>query len=237
MSGLVPLLLLPGQLCDERLWRDPATALADIALPIFGDLTQDDSIATMAERVLSAAPPEFALAGLSMGGYVALEIMRQDPERVLRLALLDTSARPDNAARAEQRRADMTTLGLIEKGGGRFAGITPRLLPRFIHPSRLNSPVAQDVMAMTERVGREVYLRQQHAILTRPDARDALPGIAVPTLIGVGDSDRTTPPLLAKEIQAAIPGAKLHVFRDCGHLPPMEVPDDTAAVLRAWLLG
>jgi pimeloyl-ACP methyl ester carboxylesterase len=235
MSGLVPLLLLPGQLCDERLWRDPATALTDIALPIFGDLTQDDSIAAMAERVLSAAPPEFALAGLSMGGYVALEIMRQDPERVLRLALFDTSARPENPARATLRRADMSTVGLVNKAGARFAGITPRLLPQFIHESRLNSPVGQDVMAMTERVGREVYLRQQRAILTRPDARDLLPGIAVPALIGVGDSDRTTPPRLAEEMQAAIPDAKLHVFRDCGHLPPMEVPDETAEVLRAWL--
>ncbi|HEY4133987.1 MAG TPA: alpha/beta fold hydrolase [Alphaproteobacteria bacterium] len=230
MSGLVPLLLLPGQLCDERLWRDPATALADVALPIFGDLSQDESIPAMAERALTNAPPEFALAGLSMGGYVALEIMRQAPERVLRLALLDTSARPESPARASLRYADMSTVGL-----GRFAGITPRLLPQFIHASRLDSPVAQDVMTMTERVGQEVYLRQQRAILARPDARPLLAGINVPTLVGVGDSDRTTPPRLAEEMQAAITGAKLHVFQNCGHLPPMEVPDETTQALRAWL--
>lgn len=228
--SLVPLLLLPGQLCDERLWRDPAAALADVARPIFGDLTQDDRIEDMATRALAAAPTSFALAGLSMGGYVALEIMRQAPERVLRLALFDTTARPENPARATLRRADMSTVGL-----GRFAGITPRLLPQFIHASRLQDPVAQEVMAMTARVGAAAYLRQQTAILKRPDARPTLPTIAVPTLIGVGEADAVTPPRLAEEMAAGIPDAKLQVFVRCGHLPPMEDPAATVLAMRAWL--
>lgn len=230
MSDLVPLLLLPGQLCDDRLWRDPAAALADVARPIFGDLTQDDRIEDMAARALAAAPPAFALAGLSMGGYVALEIMRQAPERVLRLALLDTTARPESPARASLRRADMSTVGL-----GRFAGITPRLLPQFIHASRLHEPVAQEVMDMTARVGAAVYVEQQTAILKRPDARPTLPTIRVATLIGVGESDAVTPPRLAEEMAAAVPGARLQVFARCGHLPPMEAPAATAAALSAWL--
>jgi pimeloyl-ACP methyl ester carboxylesterase len=226
----VPLLLLPGQLCDDRLWRDPAAALADVAQPIFGDLTQDDRIEDMAARALAEAPPAFALAGLSMGGYVALEIMRQAPERVLRLALLDTTARPESPARATLRRADMSTVAL-----GRFAGITPRLLPQFIHASRLSEPVAQDVMDMTARVGPTVYMRQQTAILARPDARPTLPTIAVPTLVGVGESDAVTPPRFAEEMAAAIPGARLQIFARCGHLPPMEDPAATTQALRAWL--
>ncbi len=231
----VPLLLLPGQLCDERLWRDPATALADVAAPMFGDLTQDDSIPAMAARALAAAPPAFALAALSMGGYVALEIMRQAPERVLRLALLDTTARPENPARATLRRADMSAVTLAKETGSRFAGITPRLLPQFIHASRLHDPVAQDVMDMTARVGPTVYMRQQTAILARPDARPTLPTIAVPTLIGVGETDAVTPPRLAEEMAAAIPDSRFHVFVRCGHLPPMEDPAATAEILRAWL--
>jgi pimeloyl-ACP methyl ester carboxylesterase len=228
--SLVPLLLLPGQLCDERLWRDPAAALADVARPIFGDLTQDDRIEDMAARALAEAPTSFALAGLSMGGYVALEIMRQAPERVMRLALFDTTARPENPARATLRRADMSTVGL-----GRFAGITPRLLPQFIHASRLHDPVAQEVMEMTARVGAAVYVEQQTAILKRPDARPILPTIAVPTLIGVGEADAVTPPRLAEEMAAAIPGATLRIFPRCGHLPPMEDPAATTLALRAWL--
>lgn len=233
--SLLPLLLLPGQLCDQRLWRDPAALMADVAAPIFGDLSRDDSIAAMAARVLAEAPPRFALAGLSMGGYVALEIMRQAPNRVLRLALLDTTARPENPARATLRRADMSAVSLASEAHRRFAGITPRLLPQFIHASRLAEPVAQEVMDMTARVGPDVYLRQQTAILARADSRPILADIEVPTLIGVGESDAVTPPRLAEEMAAAVPGAKLHVFARCGHLPPMEDPEATAALLRRWL--
>ena len=232
---ITPLLLLPGQLCDQRLWRDPAALLADVAAPVFGDLSQDNAIPDMAARVLKAAPDRFALAGLSMGGYVALEIMRQAPERVLRLALLDTSARPENPARATLRRTDMSAVTHAQETGNRFAGITPRLLPQFIHASRLNDPVGQEVMDMTARVGPEVYMRQQTAILARADSRPTLAAIRVPTLIGVGEADAVTPPRLAEEMASAIPDARLHVFTRCGHLPPMEDPTATAVVLRAWL--
>src|SRR5215469_18958139 len=105
-----PLLLLPGLLCDAELWRPQVAALADIAAPVIGDLTRHDSMEAMAAAMLAEMPGRFALAGLSMGGYVAQEIMRQAPERVLRLALLDTSARPDSAERTAQRRAGIASL-------------------------------------------------------------------------------------------------------------------------------
>ena len=226
----LPLLLLPGLLCDARLWRDPANALADMTAVHHADLTRDASVAGMAARVLATAPPGFALAALSMGGYVAFEILRKAPQRVARLALLDTSARLDPPKRRLVRQA-----GLALAEAGRFAGVTRKLLPQLVHDSRVDSAVGEEVMAMAQRVGREAFLRQQRAILDRPDSEPLLPTIAVPTLLGVGEDDRMTLPEETRLMHARIPGARLHVFARCGHLPPMEVPQDTAAVLRDWL--
>lgn len=232
MSESPPLLLLPGLLCDARLWRDQAAALAPLARPVVVDLTQDDRIEAMAARALAAVGGRFALAGLSMGGYVALEIMRRAPERVIRLALLDTSARPDTPEQMRRRR------GLISLSrSGRFRGVTPRLLPQLIHPARLDGPLPREVMAMAERVGKDAFLRQQEAIMHRPDSRPDLPRIAVPTLVGVGAEDALTPPELAAEMAALIPGARLRHFADAGHLPTMETPDAVTAAMAAWLAG
>ncbi len=234
MAKPVPLLMLPGLLNDAALWAAQILDLADIADCHVADLTQDSSVQAMAARALADAPPQFALLGLSMGGYVALEIMRQAPERVLRLALLDTSAAPDDAERARQRRAAMDSLRL-----GRFVGVTGRLLPQLLHPDHLADgaigPVAQVVQAMAARVGGDGFLRQQQAILDRPDSRPLLPEIRVPTLVAVGDSDRMTPPEEAQVLHAGITAARWHCFARCGHLPPLEKPAETSQVLREWL--
>jgi pimeloyl-ACP methyl ester carboxylesterase len=186
----------------------------------------------MAARALVALDGPFALAGLSMGGYVALEILRQAPGRVTRLALLDTSARADTPEQTRRRR------GLIALSrSGQFRGVTPRLLPQLIHPSRLDTPLAAEVMAMAERVGQDAFLRQQEAIMHRPDSRPDLARIAVPTLVGVGADDALTPPHLAEEMAAMIPGARLRRFADAGHLPTMEVPDAVGSALAAWLVA
>jgi pimeloyl-ACP methyl ester carboxylesterase len=226
------LLLLPGLLCDERLWRDAVAPLEDIVRPVVADLTQDESVAGMASRALAALPEDesFALAGLSMGGYVAFEMLRQAPERVARLALLDTSARADTEEQSRRRRALM---GLTRTG--LFKGVTPRLLPQLLHPSRLDTPLAGEVMEMAERVGRDAFLRQQEAILGRPDSRPGLPAIRVPTLVAVGEEDTLTPPTLAEEMAGLIPGAVLKRIPGCGHLPPMEDPPAVTALLREWL--
>ncbi len=229
-GAALSLALLPGLLCDERLWRDQVAGLDDVADVHVADLTLDDSVAAMARRTLERMPERFALAALSMGGYVAFEIMRQAPERVTRLALLSTSAAPDGPRRAAKRRAAMDSIRF-----GRFAGVTKRLLPLLIHPDRVESEVGDDVRAMAARVGSEAFIRQQTAILGRPDSRPLLAGIAVPTLVAVGDSDATTPPRRAEEIHRGIAGSALHVFAHCGHLPPMELPAETTAVLRRWL--
>lgn len=226
----IPLLLLPGLLCDARLWRDQVVGLAGLAEVAVPDLTLDDSVGAMAARVLAQAPERFALGALSMGGYVAFEILRQAPRRVSRLALLATSARADPPKRAAVRRA---SLALAERG--RFAGVTRKLLPQLVHASQVDTPVGEEVMAMAERVGRDAFLRQQRAILERPDSLPLLPALAMPTVIGVGDDDRMTAPEESRILRDGIAGARLHVFTGCGHLPPMEKPQETTELLRAWL--
>lgn len=232
MTDRPALLLLPGLLCDERLWRDQVAGLADVADSFVADLTLDDSVEAMARRALAGAPKRFALGALSMGGYVAFEILRQAPERVTRLALMATSAAPDSAARAAQRRAAMASMKL-----GRFVGVTDRMLPQLIHPDRVDDEVGREVREMAGHVGPEAFLRQQAAILGRPDSRPLLAQISVPTLVAVGDTDQLTPPSEAREIHAGVAGSRLHVFERCGHLPPMEQPAETSALLRAWLTG
>lgn len=230
MAERVPLLMLPGLLNDAALWKAQVRDLADVAVAQVADLTRDDSVAAMTARALVAAPPRFALAALSMGGYVAFEIMRQAPQRVTRLALLNTSAKPDSPERAAQRRAAMDSLRL-----GRFLGVTGRLLPQLIHRDHVDGPVGEAVRAMAARVGGNAFLRQQQAILDRPDSTGLLSRIAVPTLVAVGDGDQLTPPSDAYLMRDAIPGATFHCFARCGHLPPLEKPDETSVVLRAWL--
>lgn len=227
-----PLLFLPGLLCDAALFAPQIEGLAGLADSTVADLTLDDSVAAMAARTLAAAPEKFALCGLSMGGYVALEIMRQAPGRVLRLALLDTSAKPDTEEKKTRRR---DLMALAERG--KFKGVTPKLLPALVAPAHREGPVADEVFAMAARVGKDAFLRQQTAIMNRPDSRPTLTHIAVPTLVGVGDQDAITPPDEADEIHALIPGSTLTVFKGSGHLSTLEVPDQATAALRAWLEG
>lgn len=225
------LLFLPGLLCDGRLWRDQVEALAGTRC-VVADLTHDDSLGAMAERTLRALPAEARLSvcGLSMGGYVAFEIMRRAPGRVARLALFDTSARPDTPEQTRRRRG---LLSLSESG--MFRGVTPRLLPQLLAPAHVAGPLGAEVMAMAERVGRPAFHRQQRAIMHRPDSRPNLAAIAVPTLVGVGEEDALTPPHLAEEMAAGIPGARLARIPGAGHLPPMETPDAVTLLLREWL--
>lgn len=225
------LLLLPGLLCDDRLWQPQVDALSEIADIVIADMTRDDTLVGMAARALDAVPGPFALAGLSMGGYAAFEIMRQAPDRVTRLALLDTGARADTPEQTT-RRKDLISLA----DRGEFMAVSPRLLPLFVHESRLNEgPLISDVTAMADSVGKEAFLRQQKAIMDRPDSRPGLSRIDCPTLVLCGREDVLTPPDLSEEIAALIPGADLVLIDDCGHLSTMERPDAVNTALAPWL--
>ena len=233
MTEKIPLFLLPGLLCDETLWHRQVEGFTDIAAPLVADLTKDDSLAGMARRVLAQAPERFALAGLSMGGYVAQEIMREARERVVKLALLDTSARADTPEQTARRR------GLLELSQkGEFKGVTPRLFPTWVHPARSEDAALLEIVAgMAKHVGKDAFLRQQTAIMGRPDGREDLRRIGIPTLVLCGRQDAATPLPLHEEIAGLVPGAKLEVIEDCGHLSTLEKPVSVTAALRQWLLA
>ena len=232
LNGNPCVVFVPGLLCDKQLWQPQLDALDGRADRWVADVTRDDSIAAMAARVLAECPfASFALAGLSMGGYVSLEIMRQAPQRVTRLALLDTQARSDTPEATERR------LALIElTRRGKFAGVPDRLLPLFLHASRLDDPrLTGIVRSMANNVGEAAFLRQQKAIMQRPDSRDSLSQIACPTLLLCGEHDLLTPLDRHEEMKQRIAGAQMVVVRGAGHLTTLEKPEETSRALAVWL--
>ncbi|WP_259780003.1 alpha/beta fold hydrolase [Aestuariispira ectoiniformans] len=225
------LVLVPGLLCNGALWAHQITHLSEIADVIVADTLQDDSVEAMAHRLLEAVDGTFSIAGLSMGGYVAQAVLREAPERVERLALLDTSARADSEEQHRRRR------GLIQLAKmGKFKGVTPRLLPMLIHPDRLEEDALSGaVMEMAAEVGQDAFVQQQTAIINRPDNRPDLTRIGVPTLVICGRQDEITPLELSQEIAAGINKARLCIIEDCGHLSSMERPQAVTALMRDWL--
>jgi pimeloyl-ACP methyl ester carboxylesterase len=231
MPEPLPIVLVPGLNCSARLYSEQVPALWQFGPVTVADHRHDESMDAIAARILSLAPPRFALAGLSMGGYIALAIMRRAPERVLRLALLDTSARPDGPAGSERRR---TLIALAESG--RFSEVPDLLFPLFVHRRRHDDESLRGIVrAMAEETGPEAFVRQQRAIMSRPDCRPLLASISYPTLVLVGDGDELIAPALSEELATGIPGARLVVVPDCGHLSTLERPEAVNAALAAWL--
>lgn len=232
MSQRPHLLFLPGLVCDAELWAHQLKHLQDLADTHVADLTQDDNIADMARRAAAAVPGRFVAVGLSMGGYVAFELLRAFADRIDGVALLDTSAAPDTPEKAAERRDGIKDL--TDEG---FAEVASQLASKLIHPDRLDGPVAAQVHEMALRVGREAYVRQQKAIIGRIDSRPSLGAAKVPALVVVGEQDKLTPPDVARVIHEGIEGSQLQLVARCGHLPPLEEPEETTAILRKWLSG
>jgi pimeloyl-ACP methyl ester carboxylesterase len=222
---------LPGLLNTGRLFEHQIRDLADIADVVVVELSRYDSLAAMAEAVLAAAPERFALGGFSMGGYVCFEILRRAPDRIERLALIDTQATPDAPESTARRR------GFIEQTKiGRFHGVQPSLLPLIVHRSRLDDPaVVQPILDMAGEVGADGFVREQTAIMARPDSRPLMAGIDVPTVVIVGRQDQSTPLPRAQEMATDIANARLVVIEECGHMSPLEKPAEVSAALRRWL--
>jgi pimeloyl-ACP methyl ester carboxylesterase len=231
MSDPLPIVLVPGLNCSARLYAEQVPALWGCGPVTIADHRRDDSVGTIAARILATAPPRFALAGLSMGGYIAFAIVREAPGRVARLALLDTSARPDTPEQTERRHS---MIALAE--GGRFAEVPDLLFPVFVHRDRHGDEVLRRIVrSMAEETGPDAFVRQQKAIMTRPDCRPLLKSIRCPTLVLVGDGDALTPPVLSEEIAAGIAGAHLVRVPDCGHLSTLERPEAVNRSLLEWL--
>ena len=230
-QAALPIVLLPGLLTSPRLYAGQLPALWRFGPVTIADNTSADTVGELASRILAAAPPRFALAGLSMGGYLAMEIMRQAPERVAKLALLDTSARPDTPAQTERRQAQ-----IAKTRAGKLDEVVAEQWPLYVSPAAQDNQALRAVVwLMAEEAGPDAFIRQQHALMARPDSRPHLAAITCPTLVLVGDSDALTPPELSEEIAAAIPAARLVVVPGSGHLSTLEQPGLVSAALTEWL--
>jgi pimeloyl-ACP methyl ester carboxylesterase len=224
-------MLVPGLNCTADLWSAQISVLSAGRSVIVADHGRADTMAAIAAAILAEAPPRFALAGLSMGGYVAMEILRQAPERVERLALLDTQARADGE---EARAARLQQIEIAETGG--FDRIADLQLPRLLSQAhQSDARLVEIVRRMARDTGAAAFVRQQKAILGRIDSRPSLAAIACPCAVIVGEEDVLTPVELAREMVEAIPGAVLETIADSGHLSTIEAPDAVTAAMERWL--
>lgn len=233
MIEKLPIILIPGLGTSPRTYANILPSLWKQGSVTIANQTEDNSIETIAKRILAAAPPQFALIGHSMGGYIAFEILRQAPDRVSKLALLSTSARPDNDEATEKRKKQIEK---VEKGN--FAEVITGALAAFVHPSHKEDKNLQEIITAAHNdAGAAAYLRQQTAIMGRKDSRPNLKNIKIPTLVLTGDEDKLIPLELSQEIANSIKGAKLVIINQCGHMPPLEQPQALNKALVEWLNG
>jgi pimeloyl-ACP methyl ester carboxylesterase len=224
----LPIVLIPGLLASPRLYAEQIPELWRLGPVTVATHTRDDSMGGIADRILGSAPARFALAGLSMGGYICFEILRRAPERIAKLVLLDTSARADAPEQSEQRRSQIEMAR-----SGRLGEVADALFPKLVHARRWGDEALRRVWRdMVQEVGAEGFINQQTAIMGRPDSRPGLGAIRCPTLMIVGDGDVLTPPERAEEIVQGIPGARLGLIRESGHLSTLEQP---AAVTKSMV--
>ena len=230
---------MPGVLCSPRLYAAQVAGLKDVANIVVPDwrkapATTWDSWQEAARWVLAHAPDRtFALAGLSLGGMISVEIMQLAPERVARLALLDTGMRSQNES---ERAVRYARIRLVEEG--HFDLVLGLQMARFIPPYRLADKLLVDeVMTMCSEIGPNIYMKQEAMAAVRVDRRPDLPRIKCPTTIVCGRDDAATPLFLSEEMHAAIEGSALHIVEQCGHLVTMEKPEETNRILRRWLTG
>ena len=227
----LPVLLVPGLLASARLYASQIPALWQRGPVMVADPIHDDTMAAIAARVLASAPPVFALAGLSMGGYICFEIVRQAPQRTARLALLDTSARADTPDQSAGRR---TQVALASQG--RMAEVVDAQFPRLVaRMHREDGELRSVAERMAEDVGVAAFIRQQTACMGRADSRPLLGRIRCPALVLVGEDDEVTPVERAAEIANGINGARLVTVPQCGHLSTLEQPAAVTRALLEWL--
>lgn len=232
MSKL-PIVLIPGLNCTAAVFAGQVPSLWQVGPVTVANHLEGEGVAGIAAAILRDAPPAFALLGFSLGGYLAFEIIRQAPERVLRLCLLDTSARPDTPDSTAKRRERMV---LAE--AGRFAETADAAFELSVHPDHAGrAELRAQCVGMALENGAAAFVRQQQAIIARPDSRPTLAQVRVPTTVIVGDKDAITPPEVAREMADGIVGARLVVIERAGHMAAIEQPAAVAAAMMGWVKG
>ncbi|WP_434051520.1 MAG: alpha/beta fold hydrolase [Roseibium sp.] len=228
---MTPLVLLPGMMCDARLYGPQIAALSGRVPIHLAPITAFDTIHALAEDVLEKSPPEFALAGLSMGGIVAMEVYRRAPERISRLALLDTNPRAELEEVRQRREPQISSV----RAGGLREVMRDELKPNYL----ANGPLRQDVMdicmTMAIDLGPDVFVRQSCALQHRPDQQEALRSVDVPTLILMGREDRLCPLERHELMHALVDRSELKIIEGAGHLPTLEQPEAVNAAFKTWL--
>ena len=229
--AMLPILLIPGLICTDEVFAPQLPALWPFGPITIASTLVGDSMAAIAASILATAPPRFALAGVSMGGYLSFEVLRQAPERVVKLALLDTSARPDTPEQSAGRRA------MVERARrGEYETMIDEIYPALVHPDHANDAALRALHCREAAViGVEGFARQQAANVARPDSRPMLASIGVPTLVLVGDADRLTPPEVAREMADGIAGSRSVVIAKAGHMSLREQPEAVNAALVDWM--
>jgi pimeloyl-ACP methyl ester carboxylesterase len=231
-----PLLLLPGLACDREVWKHQARGLSEVTTVDVADYGDSDSLQKMAQVVTDRAPRRFAIAGHSMGGRVAFEIIRVVPERVAGIAVLDTAYRsfvPGEAG--ERENAERHRLVDLAKSQGMRA-MAQDWVQKMVHPARLaDGPLITSIVEMFGRKSPEVFAAQIKALLGRPDATSVLVSIGCPSLVLCGREDSWSQLPVHREMAALIPQSKLVVLENCGHMAPMERPEEVTAALAQWL--
>ncbi len=231
MLNSLPVVLVPGLACSPRIYEPQIPSLWRQGAVLVANHARGGDMAAIARRILAEAPLRFSLAGHSMGGYIVFEMFRQAPERISRLAFLNTSARPEMPELTEKRRV---MINEVKQGG--YRAVMDRLFANFVHPALARDEhLHRIVLDMADDVGPDAFVWQLEAISGRIDSRPTLAKIKCPTLVLTSDTDSMMPPDASSEIANGIPGAKLVTIQDCGHLTQLEKPQAVTDALLDWL--
>ena len=228
---MIPLLLIPGMMCDARLFSPQIAALSGQRTLVLAPIVAHDSVEALARDILVNAPARFALAGLSMGGIVAMEVIRQAPERVQRLALLDTNPLAELEAVRQRREPQIEKV----RAGGLRAVMKDEMVPNYLAKADGAQPILDLCLDMAIGLGPDVFIRQSRALQNRADQQDTLRAVTVPSLVLCGAVDALCPLERHVLMRDLIEGARLEVIERAGHLTTLENPEQTTAALRRWL--
>ncbi len=226
-----PLVLLPGMMCDARLYSAQIAAFSHARPILTMPMNAHNTVEALAADILAHAPPRFALAGLSMGGIVAMEVFRQSPDRITRLALLDTNPKAEAAAVAQNREPQIEKV----RNGHLRDVMRDEMKPNYLTDGPRIGQILDICMAMAETLGPDVFINQSRALQARPDQQDTLRAVKVPTLILCGEDDALCPIHRHELMHELIPGSTLTIIKNAGHLPTLEQPDATNEALAQWL--